>query len=78
MEKPSTYAYCRIMCVSPANTDGVFEAFVVSIEVCYRLVGQVRLHWQGFQGGDRAWREIEGFFTGLRALARPLAAEARA
>ncbi len=60
------------------HTDGVFETFVVSIEVCYRLVGQVRLHWQGFHGGDRAWREIEGFFTGLRALARPLAAEARA
>jgi hypothetical protein len=60
------------------HTDGRFETFVVSIEVCYRLVGQVRLHWKGFHGGDRAWREIDTFFAGLRAQATPLAAEARA
>ena len=58
--------------------DGAFEAFLVSIETCYRLVGQVRLHWQGFHGGDRAWHEIEAFFAGLRAQAQPLAPEARA
>jgi hypothetical protein len=57
---------------------GVFEAFVVSIETCYRLVGQVRLHWRGIHGGDRAWRELDAFFAGLRAQARPLEPEARA
>jgi Family of unknown function (DUF5947) len=57
---------------------GVFEAFLVSIETCYRLVGQVRLYWQGIHGGDRAWREIDSFFAGLRAQARPLAPEAGA
>jgi len=49
-----------------------FETFLVSIDACYRLVGRVRLHWQGFHGGDAAWREIEGFFADLRARARPV------
>ena len=57
------------------HASGAFDAFLVSIETCYRLVGQVRLHWQGIHGGDRAWQEIDGFFTGLRAQARPLAPE---
>ncbi len=60
------------------HADGGFDAFVVSVETCYRLVGQVRLHWQGIHGGDRAWREIDIFFAGLRAQAQPLAPEARA
>ena len=55
------------------HADGAFDAFLVSIETCYRLVGQVRLHWKGIHGGDRAWREIAAFFAGLRAQARPLA-----
>ena len=60
------------------HADGRFEAFVVSIETCYRLVGQVRLHWRGIHGGDRAWRELDVFFAGLHAQAQPLAPEARA
>lgn len=49
---------------------GGFETFLVPIEACYRLVGRVRLHWQGFHGGDRAWQEIDAFFAELRAQAR--------
>jgi len=48
------------------------ETFLAPIDACYRLVGRVRLHWRGFHGGDDAWREIEAFFTDLRARARPL------
>jgi len=48
------------------------EGFLAPIDACYRLVGRVRLHWRGFHGGDFAWREIEAFFSELRARARPI------
>ncbi|GAA3436802.1 DUF5947 family protein [Kutzneria kofuensis] len=49
------------------NVDGDrFEAFVVPIDACYRLVGIVRLNWKGFDGGADAWREIDAFFEDLR------------
>jgi len=44
-----------------------FESWVVPIDACYELVGIVRRHWKGFQGGEEAWRAIEGFFAGLRS-----------
>lgn len=54
------------------------ETFLVPIDACYRLVGEVRRHWQGFHGGDLVWQRIEAFFTELRARARPFVAEAAA
>lgn len=44
-----------------------FEAFLVPIDVCYELVGHVRLHWKGFDGGTEAWAVINGFFDRLRS-----------
>lgn len=43
-----------------------FECFLVPIDACYELVGLVRLHWRGFDGGEEAWRQIDGFFERLR------------
>jgi len=43
-----------------------FEAFLVPIDSCYELVGHVRIHWKGFDGGTEAWEVINGFFDGLR------------
>jgi hypothetical protein len=43
---------------------------LVPIDACYRLVGLVRLHWRGFDGGADAWREIDRFFDELAATAR--------
>ncbi len=51
------------------------ETFLVPIDDCYRLVGEVRRHWQGINGGDLVWRRIESFFGELRARARALVAE---
>lgn len=42
------------------------EYFIAPIDVCFELVGLIRLHWRGFSGGDRVWREIENFFSKLR------------
>jgi Family of unknown function (DUF5947) len=46
---------------------GAFECYLVPIDACYELVGLVRLHWRGFDGGQQAWREIDGWFERLHA-----------
>ncbi|MEZ0075286.1 DUF5947 family protein [Planotetraspora sp. GP83] len=43
-----------------------FACHLVPIDACYRLVGLVRLHWKGFDGGREAWEAIDGFFADLR------------
>jgi Family of unknown function (DUF5947) len=50
------------------------ECLLVPIDACYRLVGLVRMHWKGFDGGAEAWNEIDSFFDDLREQARELPA----
>lgn len=42
-----------------------FTCLVVPIDVCYELVGLVRMHWTGFQGGEEVWQRIDAFFDQL-------------
>lgn len=42
------------------------EYFIAPIDVCFELVGLIRIHWRGFSGGEDVWREIDGFFARLR------------
>jgi hypothetical protein len=51
---------------------GGFGCFLVPIDACYELVGLVRLHWKGFDGGEEVWRELDAFFERLRARSRAL------
>jgi hypothetical protein len=46
------------------------ESFVVPIDTCYELVGQLRRLWRGFDGGSEARRELDAFFGRVRARAR--------
>jgi hypothetical protein len=46
------------------------EYFIAPIDVCFTLVGLIRLHWRGLSGGNEVWREIDGFFLRLRAGAK--------
>jgi len=55
-----------------SGTTGKPECLLVPIDACYRLVGLVRLHWRGFDGGPEAWREIDAFFDALREAATPV------
>lgn len=49
------------------NREGdTFECFLIPIDVCYTLVGIVKMHWRGFDGGTEAWEAIEAFFADLR------------
>lgn len=45
------------------------ELHLVPIDACYELVGRLRLHWTGFDGGTAARAEIDDFFERVRARA---------
>jgi hypothetical protein len=48
------------------------EHYLAPIDVCFELVGLIRLHWRGLAGGDIVWGEIEKFFSRLQIEAHPL------
>lgn len=54
------------------GSDGPTECLLVPIDACYRLVGVVRRHWRGFDGGAEAWTHIDAFFDDARARSRDL------
>jgi hypothetical protein len=54
---------------------GGSECLLVPVDACYRLVGLVRRHWKGFDGGADAWAHIDAFFADVRSRARDLAEE---
>jgi hypothetical protein len=43
------------------------DCWIVPVDACYELVGRIRRHWKGFEGGDEAWLAIDAFFAGLDA-----------
>ncbi|WP_223114531.1 DUF5947 family protein [Lolliginicoccus suaedae] len=49
------------------------ECYLVPIDACYELVGQLRSVWRGFDGGQDARRRIDAFFDRIAARARPAA-----
>jgi hypothetical protein len=46
------------------------ESFIVPIDTCYELVGQLRRLWRGFDGGSEARDELDAFFGRVRVRAR--------
>ncbi len=48
------------------------ESYLVPIDACYELVGRVRMHWTGFDGGAEARQDIADFFDHVRKRSRPL------
>jgi Family of unknown function (DUF5947) len=55
------------------RTRDVNECFLVPVDVCYELVGRIRMHWSGFDGGEEAQQDITDFFDRVRERSRPLA-----
>jgi hypothetical protein len=49
------------------HKDGTFDCFIVPIDACYELTGLIRRRWKGFDGGEEAWREVDGFFERIRS-----------
>jgi hypothetical protein len=48
------------------RVDRASEAYRVSIDECYKLVGLIRTRWRGLSGGADVWEEIGRFFADLR------------
>nr|WP_235032358.1 DUF5947 family protein [Actinacidiphila yanglinensis] len=59
------------------RVDGRCVCFLVPIDVCYELVGRMRLHWQGFDGGAQAREDLDRFFAEVARRARPVPEDAR-
>jgi hypothetical protein len=53
------------------------DCFLVPVDKCYELVGQLRRVWRGFDGGQDARRHVDDFFCALRARSRPAPAADR-
>jgi hypothetical protein len=50
---------------------GSSECYLVPIDACYELVGQLRWLWKGFDGGQEAHAALETFFSSVRDRCRP-------
>jgi hypothetical protein len=48
------------------------EAYLVPIDTCYELVGLIRMHWAGFDGGPEVKADLDRFFADTRAKAHVL------
>lgn len=46
-----------------------YEVFLIPIDECYSLVGELRMKWQGFDGGAEARAALATFLAGLRRRA---------
>jgi Family of unknown function (DUF5947) len=43
------------------------EYYLLPIDECYKLVGLIRMHWEGLSGGTEVWQELGGYFASLKA-----------
>jgi hypothetical protein len=57
--------------------DGEPTCHVVPVDRCYELVGAMRLHWRGFDGGAEVRDQIAAFFDDVGARARTPRSEVR-
>lgn len=46
------------------------RCFVVPVDRCYELVGALRLHWRGFDGGQEVREHIAAFFADVERRSR--------
>ena len=47
------------------------DCYRAGIDQCYKLVGLIRTHWQGFSGGAKVWEEIGRFMSSLKERSGP-------
>jgi Family of unknown function (DUF5947) len=56
----------------PPQTPSRYEMFLIPVDECYSLVGELRMKWQGFDGGAEARAALAAFLDGVRRRAVPL------
>ncbi|MFE2164488.1 DUF5947 family protein [Streptomyces sp. NPDC059447] len=52
------------------RSEGRTECYLVPIDVCYELVGRMRMLWQGFDGGAEARAALAAFFAQVQRRAK--------
>ncbi|MFG2226612.1 DUF5947 family protein [Streptomyces sp. NPDC048644] len=52
------------------------DCYLVPVDLAYELVGRMRLHWKGFDGGAEARAELDSFFGELTKRATDVPREA--
>jgi hypothetical protein len=52
-----------------ARSENAPECYLVPIDACYELVGQLRRTWRGFDGGSDAHAAMKRFFADVRTRA---------
>ncbi len=50
---------------------GAFRCVLVPIDVCYELVGTMRMTWRGFDGGQEARDAMAEFFANVEKRSKP-------
>lgn len=50
---------------------GEFHCVLVPIDICYELVGTMRMTWRGFDGGEEARSAMDDFFATVESRSRP-------
>jgi hypothetical protein len=48
------------------RVDSKREYYLAPMDVCFELVGLIRVHWRGLSGGEIVWGEIDQFFSRLQ------------
>jgi hypothetical protein len=56
------------------RTSSEATALIVPIDVCYELVGVIRVVWRGFSGGEELAPRVDEFFARAAERARAGAA----
>jgi hypothetical protein len=67
-----------VLCTMEADVEALLvrrdsehkDAYLVPIDACYELVGELRRLWKGFDGGTEAHDAMDSFFGRLRERAR--------
>jgi hypothetical protein len=57
-----------------SNRAGNPEYYLAPVDVCFELVGLIRMHWKGFSGGQEVWDQLDGFFARVRSQCIQVAA----
>ncbi|HEX5368390.1 MAG TPA: DUF5947 family protein, partial [Dehalococcoidia bacterium] len=58
------------------SRDHGFECHIVPIDRCYELVGQLRILWRGFEGGEEVHERLDAFFGDVAACSQKVGGHA--
>ena len=53
------------------------DCYLVPVDACYELVGQLRRVWRGFDGGQQSREQLRMFFNQVQSRCRPVREEDR-